>query len=181
MTQRSTAVAALTAGAATFTLPHLPVWWRSATSGDLVAAVTAGSAITASLLLTWCALVACLALVDARLVRHLAPRGALVLLLGGTATALLMPPASAANELDGLRLPDRPTSTGALPQPARTYEVRPGDTLWHIAAQRVSSDQDTNQIAAATAAWYEQNREVIGTDPDLIIPGQILIAPHQES
>jgi hypothetical protein len=51
----------------------------------------------------------------------------------------------------------------------RTYTVRPGDTLSEIAAGLGMSD------------WrplYEANRGVIGPDPDLIRPGQVLTVPQ---
>ena len=50
----------------------------------------------------------------------------------------------------------------------RTYTVRAGDTLSGIAAGLGLSD------------WrplYEANRSVIGPDPDLIRPGQVLTLP----
>lgn len=50
----------------------------------------------------------------------------------------------------------------------RTYTVRPGDTLAGIAA------------ALGLGDWrslYEANREVIGPDPDVIRPGQVLVLP----
>ncbi|MFJ9179531.1 transglycosylase family protein [Streptomyces sp. NPDC102360] len=47
-----------------------------------------------------------------------------------------------------------------------TYEVHAGDNLWDIAeAQNVHGGWD---------ALYERNKETVGTDPDLILPGQSL-------
>ncbi|MFZ3570096.1 transglycosylase family protein [Streptomyces sp. BH097] len=47
-----------------------------------------------------------------------------------------------------------------------TYEVHAGDNLWDIAkAQDVHGGWD---------ALYERNKETVGTDPDLILPGQSL-------
>ncbi|MEB8340973.1 transglycosylase family protein [Streptomyces endophyticus] len=47
-----------------------------------------------------------------------------------------------------------------------TYEVHAGDSLWGIAkAQDVHGGWD---------ALYERNKETVGTDPDLILPGQSL-------
>ena len=51
----------------------------------------------------------------------------------------------------------------------RTYTVRPGDTLSGIAAGLGMSD------------WrplYEANRRVIGPDPNLLRPGQVLAVPQ---
>jgi hypothetical protein len=52
---------------------------------------------------------------------------------------------------------------------AGTYTVRAGDTLSGIAAQL--------QIAGGWPALYELNRSVIGPDPNLILPGQVLQLP----
>ncbi|MGD6752675.1 transglycosylase family protein [Streptomyces sp. BH105] len=49
---------------------------------------------------------------------------------------------------------------------ADTYKVHAGDNLWDIAkAQDVHGGWD---------ALYERNKETVGTDPDLILPGQSL-------
>jgi nucleoid-associated protein YgaU len=54
------------------------------------------------------------------------------------------------------------------PPPPRTYTVRSGDTLSRIAAKLGIAD------------WrrlYEANRGVIGSDPNRIFPGQVLVVP----
>ena len=60
------------------------------------------------------------------------------------------------------------------PAPA-TYTVQRGDSLWHI-AQLHGATSDA-AAAAAWPSWYELNRDVIGPDPDLIHPGQVLQVP----
>ncbi|MCH0538354.1 transglycosylase family protein [Streptomyces sp. MUM 203J] len=45
-----------------------------------------------------------------------------------------------------------------------TYTVRPGDNLWTIA--------DAHDVPGGWAGLYDANREVVGEDPDLILPGQ---------
>ncbi|MEU3451635.1 transglycosylase family protein [Streptomyces thermolilacinus] len=50
--------------------------------------------------------------------------------------------------------------------PDGTYTVRPGDNLWTIA--------DSHELPGGWTALYEANRETVGTDPDLILPGQSL-------
>jgi nucleoid-associated protein YgaU len=55
--------------------------------------------------------------------------------------------------------------------------VRRGDSLWSIAAQHLGPDASDAQIARAWPAWFESNRGVIGDDPDLLRPGQVLHAP----
>ena len=52
-----------------------------------------------------------------------------------------------------------------IPNNVITYTVQPGDTLWSIARKYNTTWQ---QI-------YENNKEVIGDNPNLIYPGQILI------
>lgn len=63
----------------------------------------------------------------------------------------------------------------------RTAEVRHvvmrGDTLWAIAQQHLPPDADAETVAQTCRAWHDHNRDVIGPDPDLILPGQVLTAP----
>jgi nucleoid-associated protein YgaU len=56
--------------------------------------------------------------------------------------------------------------------------VQPGDSLWLIAARRLGPTADPAQVAASWPRWYAANRHVIGADPDLIRPGQLLSPPH---
>lgn len=85
--------------------------------------------------------------------------------------------------LDGLPLPDRPVlvapaEPSAPPEQEREIVlVAPGDTLWSIAARSLGPAAHDGEIADAARRWYLENRGVIGTDPDLIRPGQRLVAP----
>jgi nucleoid-associated protein YgaU len=64
------------------------------------------------------------------------------------------------------------------PAPAkRSVRVRPGDSLWLIAAHRLGPNARPADVAAAWPRWYAANRDVIGADPDLIRPGQLLTPP----
>jgi hypothetical protein len=56
--------------------------------------------------------------------------------------------------------------------------VRRGDSLWSIAARHLGPDPSEAEIAEAWPTWYAANREVIGPDPDLLLPGQVLRAPE---
>lgn len=47
-----------------------------------------------------------------------------------------------------------------------TYTVRPGDNLWAIA--------DAQKVPGGWPALYESNKSAVGSDPDLILPGQSL-------
>ena len=63
----------------------------------------------------------------------------------------------------------------------RRVEVRKGDCLWTIAADvlgRAASDAD---IDGYWRTIYAANRDVVGTDPDLIFPGQVLVLPDPRS
>jgi nucleoid-associated protein YgaU len=60
---------------------------------------------------------------------------------------------------------------------SQAYVVRPGDTLWEIAAERLPRDARPSEVAAAAARWWSANRTVIGPDPNVLHPGQVLSIP----
>lgn len=55
--------------------------------------------------------------------------------------------------------------------------VRRGDTLWHIAGRYLGADASAAEIATEWPRWWTANRDVIGPDPDVILPGQVLRPP----
>jgi nucleoid-associated protein YgaU len=55
--------------------------------------------------------------------------------------------------------------------------VAPGDSLWSIAARRLGPLATAADIAEAWPAWFDANRPIIGDDPSLLLPGQVLQAP----
>jgi LysM domain len=55
--------------------------------------------------------------------------------------------------------------------------VRRGDSLWSVAARHLGHDASDAEIAQAWPAWFETNRAVIGDDPDVLRPGQVLRPP----
>lgn len=69
---------------------------------------------------------------------------------------------------------------GAQPSDGHVV-VRPGDTLWGLAEgqlrARDGATPDAARIAASWPAWWAANREVVGDDPDLILPGTALHPP----
>jgi nucleoid-associated protein YgaU len=86
-------------------------------------------------------------------------------------------------------VPDRPTpepSSSAVPDwPADVtgaHVVLRGDCLWHIAAGRLLDQlgrpPDDREVASAVQAWWRANADVIGPDPDLLLPGQVLLSPE---
>ncbi|MFI7067264.1 LysM peptidoglycan-binding domain-containing protein [Kribbella sp. NPDC050124] len=84
-------------------------------------------------------------------------------------------------------VPDRPTAGAATRytdlrsgQPVRVPRrvvVKPGDTLWSIAATELGGHATPQDVASRWPAWYAANRRLIGPDPDLIRPGQVLRIP----
>jgi nucleoid-associated protein YgaU len=62
----------------------------------------------------------------------------------------------------------------ADPAQPRLVTVRPGDSLWGIAAARLGSDASAGAITASWRHIYAGNRRLIGPDPGVIRPGQQL-------
>jgi nucleoid-associated protein YgaU len=56
--------------------------------------------------------------------------------------------------------------------------VRPGDSLWRIAEQHLPAEAPPTAVAAAWPQWWSANRAVVGDDPDLLVPGQVLQVPR---
>ena len=75
-----------------------------------------------------------------------------------------------------------PSLLGARVPTTTTTEVvvHRGDSLWSIAARHLGPQASDAEIAQAWPQWFDLNRDVIGDDPDLILPGQILRAPGAE-
>lgn len=55
--------------------------------------------------------------------------------------------------------------------------VRRGDTLWDLAAAYLAPEATDAEVATEWQRWYVANRDVIGADPDHILPGQVLLIP----
>ncbi len=66
--------------------------------------------------------------------------------------------------------PARETVNSPAPPAAQTYTVVKGDCLWNIAKKFYGS-------GAKYTAIYDANRSVIGGNPNLIYPGQVLTIP----
>ncbi|GAA4029752.1 LysM peptidoglycan-binding domain-containing protein [Arthrobacter methylotrophus] len=58
-----------------------------------------------------------------------------------------------------------------------TVVVSRGDSLWSIAAQQLGPAASDVDIALQWPKWYAANRQVIGDNPGVLIPGQILQPP----
>ncbi|HEX5088059.1 MAG TPA: LysM peptidoglycan-binding domain-containing protein [Nocardioides sp.] len=120
--------------------------------------------------------------------RRTPPRGLRRLVLAACGVALagsLAAPAHAAPDrprpepLSGLPLPERAQG------PARPAEhrvvVRPGDSLWALAERDLGGATSDQRVDDRWQAIYHRNRGVIGPDPDLIHPGQVLEIPQEQS
>lgn len=68
----------------------------------------------------------------------------------------------------------RPTAPTAGPA---EVVVHRGDSLWTLAARHLGDGATDAEIAAAWPHWYAANRAVVGPDPDVLLPGQVLRAP----
>src|SRR5699024_8861078 len=66
------------------------------------------------------------------------------------------------------------------PSSPSTVEVRPGDSLWSITDELLGPGlDDPDAISSLWPVLHDVNGDVIGTDPDHIEPGQVLIVPAQ--
>ena len=77
--------------------------------------------------------------------------------------------------------PDLVTSRAAPTHPdevrATEVVVHRGDTLWGLVSAHLGPDATDADIAAAWPRWHGVNRDVIGADPDRLLPGQVLQVP----
>jgi resuscitation-promoting factor RpfA len=67
---------------------------------------------------------------------------------------------------------------GKPPMPVRRVVVQPGDSLWSIAAE-ILETSDPARIARYWPRIHQLNRQLIGADPNLIFPGQVLELPDE--
>jgi nucleoid-associated protein YgaU len=75
-------------------------------------------------------------------------------------------------------------TAGLAVEPSREHSpgtaevvVHRGDSLWTIAARHLGPDATDADIAAEWPRWHAANRDTVGDDPDLILPGMILHPP----
>lgn len=184
----------LVSAAAATTVTSVPAAWdaaRSHAGSDAVAGlVVAVCATGLALALTWLWLVTTttvLGLLRGRVTARGATRRLVLVACGvavvaGTGAPALATGGDARELLAGLSLPERAvapiqhhaTRNGSAPDaPADTYVVRPGDSLSSIA---LAHPRDGSLEDRWRAIW-RANRDVVGDDPDLILPGQALRLP----
>ena len=76
--------------------------------------------------------------------------------------------------------PARVDATVATSPVPTTHVVERGDCLWRIARSHLEAAGVGASGADISRFWraiYAQNRDAIGPDPDLILPGQVLTIP----
>ncbi|MFB9376596.1 LysM peptidoglycan-binding domain-containing protein [Kineococcus gynurae] len=71
----------------------------------------------------------------------------------------------------------RPGLTERVTAGGIEHVVLRGDTLWGIAEARLGPDADPGTVQREVERLHHVNRAVIGADPDLILPGQVLRLP----
>ncbi len=95
------------------------------------------------------------------------------------APTVLPPPDWPASTTPQNPAPDWPAAAATT----ETHVVVRGECLWHIAGDRLLAEHGRTptdgEVAAATQAWWQANAEVIGPDPDLLLPGQVLSPPDR--
>lgn len=74
------------------------------------------------------------------------------------------------------RRPAGSVSPAASAGAAEVVVVR-GDSLWAIAARHLGPGATDAEVAREWPRWYVANRDTIGADPDLLLPGQVLRVP----
>ncbi|UUL77742.1 hypothetical protein NG819_10765 [Pseudarthrobacter sp. Fe7] len=91
------------------------------------------------------------------------------------ASPVVEPGLLAAPELRTAAGPERgaPDTSGE----AAAVTVLAGDTLWDIVAAYVGPEASDVDIALEWPRWYAANRELVGGNPNVLLPGQILRAP----
>jgi LysM repeat protein len=190
-TWRPVAVWSVVTTTASAAAASVPGQWPATEVDDLVVAVcTTGLALA----LGWLWVITTVTVVGLLTGRLRAGGGAtrrLVLVacgaavLAGTGVPALASGGDGNDLLVGLTLPDRAvapqrvhrTPEASHPAAPETYVVRPGDSLWSIA--RAHPD-DSGSVDQRWRAIWRANRDVVGDDPDLIIPDQALRLPtHQ--
>lgn len=77
--------------------------------------------------------------------------------------------------------PEPTAAAAAESAPGEPVVVRPSDTLWDLAEQdlaaRGTSAPTDAEVAQAWPSWWAANREAVGDDPDLLLPGTHLTPP----
>ncbi|MDO7867464.1 LysM peptidoglycan-binding domain-containing protein [Nocardioides jiangxiensis] len=153
---------------------------------DFPHVLAAAATLVVAVCALWCWSVTTAATLEAlRGVRQAAlpgPRGAvrrLVLAGCGVALAATVAPAQADDLGAVAGEPPQPVAARAIlgDAPSR-HTVRAGESLWAISAARLGPGASDAAISGAWHATWRANEETIGSDPDVIEPGQRLDLPE---
>lgn len=88
----------------------------------------------------------------------------------GTQTVTIKQPETTTEAATATTESTRETESSPQPTSPTTYTVKSGDCLWKIAKQFYGNGSAYTKI-------YEQNKETVGGNPNLIYPGQVLTIP----
>lgn len=88
-------------------------------------------------------------------------------------------PAFVGHVLSGLPLPDRAVGSAppAGPAAAPAHTVRPGESLWSVTAEALGPRATPAEVAAGWRRLHAANRDRVGDDPHLLLPGTTLRLP----
>jgi resuscitation-promoting factor RpfA len=83
----------------------------------------------------------------------------------------------------GTAPPAPPEAAGSMPVTESSASsvsvvVLRGDSLWKLAERALGPGASDQQVATESRRWYEANIDVIGADPDVLLPGQVLQVPR---
>lgn len=103
--------------------------------------------------------------------------------LGWAVSAPLQVTSAPALDLGWAAVPETAPETSVASNPPAPREVdgeivvHRGDSLWSLAAQRCGPDATAGEVMAEQHRLHTANVDVIGDDPDLLLPGQVLRLP----
>ena len=80
----------------------------------------------------------------------------------------------------GLVAPEPRRNPSGVQASHREVVVRPGDSLWILASRELGPSATDLEIARFWPQWYSANHEVIGPDPDRLLPGTVLRIPARQ-
>lgn len=80
----------------------------------------------------------------------------------------------------GLLAPEPRRHPSARQTAPREVVVRPGDSLWALASRELGPQATDLETARWWPTWYSVNRDLIGPDPDHLLPGTVLRVPTRQ-
>jgi LysM repeat protein len=97
----------------------------------------------------------------------------------GMVQAQSFAPVSDTAPIEHTQSANRNADKSSLPtlDPAARLVVNPGDSLWSISQERLHPSATPKQIMNQLEQTFELNRDLIGDDPNLILPGQEILLP----